>query len=315
MLRQPNGAYAAAGLTEAELTQVKDLLQVCNEYDQIQIKLNLDMISCRPTNQIQDFYFAKDDRMIGYLALYNFNNREVEISGMVDPAHRRNGIFYSLLQLAYPEIERRQLPKLIFMSQEKSASGKAFLEALGSTYSFSEYWMEMDSPPSDPKTTSLFLREATEEDISLFVQVDIESFGSSKEDSIRHALEGIQEPDRHPIVAFLGNEFIGKLSYQRIDDMDFIYGFAVMPSFQGRGYGREILTRVVCELIKKQSPSIVLEVEVRNKNALKLYNSCGFKEVTANDYYILATSQLSSLFHISHKEIGDQENSKIKTYE
>ncbi|RFB37802.1 GNAT family N-acetyltransferase [Brevibacillus sp. VP] len=307
MLRQPNGVYAAAGLTATELTQIKELLQVCNKYDQIEIKLNLDMLNCRPTDQIQDFYFAKDNRIIGYLALYIFNSREVEISGMVDPAHRRNGIFSSLLRLAYPEIERRQLPKLIFMSQEKSASGKAFLEALGSTYSFSEYWMELEASPTEPIVPSLLLREATKDDLPLLVQIDMESFGLSKEDAKKYASTGVEEPDRHLIVAFHHNEFIGKISHQRSEDIDFIYGFAVMPALQGKGYGREILTRVVNKLIQEQSPSIVLEVETKNKNALKLYNRCGFKEVTANDYYILATSQLEGLFQLSYEELGDQE--------
>ncbi|WP_068791766.1 GNAT family N-acetyltransferase [Brevibacillus laterosporus] len=307
MLRQTNGAYAAAGLTEAELIQIKELLQVCNTHDNIQIKLNLDMLTCRPTDQIQDFYFAIDNRIIGYLALYIFNTQEVEISGMVDPAYRRNGIFSSLLRQAYPEIERRQLPKLIFMSQEKSDSGKAFLESLGSTYSFSEYWMELEAPPTELIAPSLSLREATQEDLPLLVQIDMEAFGATKEDATRYASTGVEEPDRHLIMAFHNSEFIGKISYQRIENMDFIYGFAVMPAQQGKGFGREILTRLVNDLLQKQSPSIVLEVETKNKSALTLYNRCGFKEVTANDYYILATSQLGSLFRLSDREVGDQE--------
>jgi ribosomal protein S18 acetylase RimI-like enzyme len=66
-----------------------------------------------------------------------------------------------------------------------------------------------------------------------------------------------------------------------------IYGFAVLPEFQGRGYGRAALSKVSRDLRDDGVTSVHLEVLIDNPAALHLYESCGFVALGIEDYYLI----------------------------
>lgn len=66
-----------------------------------------------------------------------------------------------------------------------------------------------------------------------------------------------------------------------------IYGFAVLPDHQGRGYGRAALSKVSRDLRDDGVTSVHLEVLVDNPAALHLYESCGFVALGIEDYYLI----------------------------
>ena len=65
----------------------------------------------------------------------------------------------------------------------------------------------------------------------------------------------------------------------------YLFGICLLPEFRGQGYGRSVLTQVVNQLSKERHQPISLEVASANRQALNLYHRCGFREVTAYDYY------------------------------
>ena len=136
------GVVSKRGLTPEEFKSVTQLANICNSYDQITLKINPTMLQTRPGDETNDFLYYENGELIGFLGLYQFNNQEIEISGMVHPEHRRRGVFFELLSAAKPEIHQRRIAKLIFINEKQSTSGKFFLESLGARYSFSEYWMK-----------------------------------------------------------------------------------------------------------------------------------------------------------------------------
>ena len=83
---------------------------------------------------------------------------------------------------------------------------------------------------------------------------------------------------------------IGKLDVSFEGQSAFIYGFAVLPEYRGRGYGRQILARTIQELLALGREQIALEVSTENRNALSLFQACGFRETGSYDYYALAVS-------------------------
>ncbi|WP_330654154.1 GNAT family N-acetyltransferase [Caproiciproducens sp. MSJ-32] len=62
-------------------------------------------------------------------------------------------------------------------------------------------------------------------------------------------------------------------------------GFGITPEFRARGYGRQALSTILNLLNKEDIFWAELDVEVKNKGALKLYTSCGFKEESIMNYY------------------------------
>jgi ribosomal protein S18 acetylase RimI-like enzyme len=76
----------------------------------------------------------------------------------------------------------------------------------------------------------------------------------------------------------------GKMRVSVSNGEAWIYGFAVFPELQGKGIGRNALSRVVKMEHQKGLP-IFLEVEAKNSHALRLYESCGFRSYHSQNYY------------------------------
>ena len=62
--------------------------------------------------------------------------------------------------------------------------------------------------------------------------------------------------------------------------------FAVVPPFQGKGYGRVLLTELCSRLASCGIENLFLEVRPSNPAALSLYRKLGFEEISRRkDYY------------------------------
>ena len=65
-----------------------------------------------------------------------------------------------------------------------------------------------------------------------------------------------------------------------------VLNLCVAPNWQGRGYGRALLQRLIDEATRFRCDSMFLEVRPSNPNAIKLYHSLGFNEIGhRKDYY------------------------------
>ena len=97
------------------------------------------------------------------------------------------------------------------------------------------------------------------------------------------------DPDAHPRAIYAGDNVVGFLMYDMpdIDDADqdvSIYRFMIDTEHQGKGYGRQALTKVIEEIreipgIKKVSISYVRN----NPTAKQFYASFGFVELKSDE--------------------------------
>ncbi len=99
--------------------------------------------------------------------------------------------------------------------------------------------------------------------------------------------DAFENLSRRYYVALLDGVYIGKVDVWLDEQEAFIYGFAVSPEQQHKGYGRQILARTVQANYATGQRNVALEVEVKNSGALSLYQSCGFYETSRYDYYSL----------------------------
>ena len=83
----------------------------------------------------------------------------------------------------------------------------------------------------------------------------------------------------------LGSELIGSLNLFAGDKEFAIYGFGILPQYRRRGFGRQMLEQLIKNIRSESQKRIALEVETENTNAISLYRSCGFKEITTYGYY------------------------------
>ncbi|MGC5325246.1 GNAT family N-acetyltransferase [Brevibacillus sp. SYSU BS000544] len=284
-----NGLFPRQGLSELELAEIFQLADQCDTYENIQLKLNRDMLRSRSTNETNDFLFYHDDQLVGFLGIYIFRSTEAECCGMVHPDFRRKGIFTVLVKEALEECTNRQIPKVLFISHNRSQAGKAFCQSIGATYSFSEYWMDWkEGSRNVAYRDDISLVTASLEDVDTLVALDVSGFNLEEKDAREYVLYNFgKKSDTTTLIAILDNQPIGKINVLVENNKAFIYGFSVAPDLRGRGYGRQILNQTIDRLLQKQIQEIALDVAAENKNALALYQSCGFHETGANEYYVI----------------------------
>lgn len=267
-------------LTTQQLKDIERLQAECELHDHVQLKLNWEMLRERKTENL-DFFHYEEKELVAFLGLYPFGST-VEVCGMVKPAERRKGHFQRLFHLGMEQVKLAGYKKILLNAPAGSDAAKAFLHQLGAEHAFSEHqmtWQEMPLEDSD----GILLRQATLEDYETSVRLSVEAFGLDEEDA--RAMESHHFADNTGMFMIdVNEETVGKLRVSREEGQAWIYGFSILPEYQGRGIGRKALRRIV----KEQSSagySVHLEVETKNDHALRLYESVGFQAVHAQDYY------------------------------
>jgi ribosomal protein S18 acetylase RimI-like enzyme len=280
------GLIKRQGLDTTELNEIKHLAQRCNQYEGLDLKLNWSILHQRPTDQFNDFLYYIEGQLVGFLALFSFNTQEGEISGMVHPDYRQRGIFHTLFEAACQEGNNRGLPDLLLIVEQASPAGQAFAHHLPTTYDHSEYKMVLEEPRL-PNSLSerLHFRSASPQDMPILSQITAIAFHMPQDDVNWYTEHTLSDPNSRYYVGEIDGTIVGKIDVHLSDTSALILGFAVAPEYQGKGHGRQILAHTVQELLNSGQPNIWLEVSTENRQALSLYQSCGFKEIGCYDYY------------------------------
>ncbi|MFT9850548.1 GNAT family N-acetyltransferase [Aneurinibacillus sp. REN35] len=283
---QPQPA-ARQGLTEQEKQDIRQLAAQCKEHESIEIKLIWDMLDRRSNEETNDFLYYENGTLLGYLALYQFNQREIEIVGMTHPKHRQRGIFKVLSKEAMVEGRRRGVHRLLFVCPRQSIEAKHFATSIHSTYSFSEYHMKLIEHTPYISNPAVYLKRADMTDIDILTALNQSGFAMIEQEARGYTIQALESPNTQTYIAYLKKDDfpIGRISVMINPDDAFIYGFCVDPAFRGQGHGRHILALTLDEIQKQQLPHIALEVACENENALHLYQSCGFEKAFVHDYY------------------------------
>lgn len=283
-----HGLFKRQGLTEVELAEIEQLATLCNTHDGLDLKLNLETLRSRPTDQTNDFLYYVHGQLVGYLAVFSFNSQEAELSGMVHPDHRRRGIFSALFNEAKSECQHRNIPNMLLIVEQASEAGQAFVKKQPVHYHHSEYKMVLEEARLPASFDArLQFRAARLEDAPMMAHITAQAFGMSENEVDWYGKNVMEQSIRRYYVGVLDESVIGKLDVMLGKAAAGIYGFAVLPAYQGRGYGRQILARTIQAIQETGQQHITLEVATENKHALALYQSCGFKETGGYDYYML----------------------------
>ena len=288
-------------LSEEDYEAIKSLECICYKEQETYLKLELDFKMSQRNSSIKnkiktEFLYYENEVLVGYLGLSNFGGDIIEVSGMVHPKFRRKRIFKKLYLLAKEEWEKICPSEVLLLCDHKSLSGLAFINSIGAEYASSEYKMYLNKKGLESTSThEIELRVATSEDTFELSRQDSIYFGlTQKETDAISAKENVEETfvqvDDSSVnyLAELEGKIIGKIRIGICDNEGSIYGFGILPDFRGRGYGRATLICAIDILKSKNPHSIFLEVATENKNALGLYESCGFEETSVMDYFVVS---------------------------
>jgi ribosomal protein S18 acetylase RimI-like enzyme len=270
----------AHGLTPSTLDAISELEDRVVAADGGRLKLEWRILRGRAGDDVDDFLWWQDDRLVGFLGLYQHAPPVVELAGMVDPEHRRGGIATALLDAALSACDERDLRPALLIVPRSSDAGRELALARGAELDHSEHALILSQqpPPRDPDPR-IALRAAVAEDAPVLERVLGAGFGDAPD---------LRDGDLpHWTVIERADEPVGVIRVTRDGATGSVHGFAIEPAWQGQGIGREVLARVCLELFEQGAERVALEVAVDNDHALGLYTSLGFESVTTEDYYSL----------------------------
>ncbi len=233
----------------------------------------------------QRSHAARDDAgsLVGYLGVTQMMPGEVELSGMVNPANRCQGIFSRLLKLAVQEPVNTQVETLVLICAPGSEPGLKLLKALSANHDHNEYRMEKQYVPGSGGKQSFSLREAAQADRPEIARQNAIYFGDSGDIPVNVAGVWLAEMNDCPV---------GKVEARLQKGHAFIYGLGVLPERRRKGYGRQILMLIMDKLASAGATHFTLEVASKNATALDLYQSLGFMVTAEYGYYTLPKQQL-----------------------
>ncbi|EJS75977.1 hypothetical protein ICY_02728 [Bacillus cereus BAG2X1-3] len=280
-----------SSLTENEIQQMKDLAYICGQHDQIDYSTDLhtDFLMNRNENQTNDFNVYNETQLIGVLSMYDFERpTKLELIGFVHPHFRKQQIGTNLLQTAMKEISKREVDEVLLIINGNSTSGKSFANQMKLPYLYSEYGMEFKSKEIKKTTkNNIQLSLASSTALLELIEISSKAFGDSVENTATWLHKMLNSSSHQVFYAHIDGKTFGTITVNQQKDFATLSGFAVHPSYQGKGYGKEILNDIVYILLAKGISTIELEVETKNSNALKLYTQCGFEITKKHDYYDL----------------------------
>ncbi|MET0785961.1 MAG: GNAT family N-acetyltransferase, partial [Paenisporosarcina sp.] len=208
-------------LTTKQLQDIEALQKECEAFDELQLKLNWEMLKKRESDQT-DFFYYHEDELIAFLGIYPFGS-VAEVCGMVKPNERRKGHFQLLFSEAMEVCKKHGYKKILLNAPASSHAAKGFLNKQGADYGFSEHQMKWQEKSLE-EVNGFALHQATEKDLAMRVRLDIEAFGVDEESAKSMESRIDNDEDTDMLMIEVDGLVIGKIRVKREDGEAWIYG-------------------------------------------------------------------------------------------
>lgn len=234
------------------------------------------------------FLCEENGYLISFISIYMPTPYYGEVVGFTFPAARQRGYFIKTwleaLKTLGPHIEDMEI---MFLTDGKSPSALKTFDALKMHYEYSEYVMSRDIV-FDETNLSLKVKELDANDpadANAIFMMHTNIFPDGKSETLTF-LESTKQPFSQNFLAVRKSDEkpVGLFHVALDGDRVFLFGLGVMPHYQGRGYGKQMV-QLAMNQCDETFKSIGLQVSSLNEEAVGLYKSCGFKEVNRLDYY------------------------------
>lgn len=289
-----------AVLTPQERDDVRALAALCDERDGTDLKLAYGEPGATPDAPATCFLAYLDGRLVGYFGADCGD--EDEICGMVAPEMRRRGIGEELLVRALARSFWRGQRSVLLITEEAVPGGAALARKMDGALALTELRLGLRAPEQlhadEGRAAGLVkLRPATGDDIDVVAEITATGFDEPLERA-RSTFSEEMGLARY-LVGEVDGRAVGTLKIyaeggaangqgDNTGKRAGIYGFAVRPEEQGRGYGRAIFVQTVRLLLDEGYLPVTLEVLRENDRASALYTSAGMRPITTYTYYRLS---------------------------
>lgn len=261
-------------LTEKDKASIRELIDDCIRYEQLELAVP-DLNEEDGTAYLY-YQSSKNPKLISVLFCYDLEDY-LEVSAFTSPAHRCQGAFTSLFQKL---MEGYEETPVCFYPDGNSYDALMTMEVLDCEYSGTEHLMRLEKRPEvtgdaaiAENNTTVTLYPATKDDLLALVAVHSAAFDMEKEDSIAFLEQSFNTGETIWCIA-AGGTIVSLVLTSIQPDQTNLYGLAIHPEYQGKGYGRDAVNVLL------QKPEITfpvtLHVTEENEAAFKIYKNIGF---------------------------------------
>ncbi|MDU6560471.1 MAG: GNAT family N-acetyltransferase [Streptococcus vestibularis] len=272
-------------LTEKERKVAKVLIASCQAYDQTYREPYLSNVLNFDPNMPAFFLYYQEGELRGILTVYA-DDVDVELSILVHPNHRRQGIARALIKSFKEETASYPIQSVTFQTE------RVFLDRhpdLASHWGLieneeTETWLGRDKTPyvlesrSDVKV--LLAEHSYLEEIT---QLHHQAFSDAEETlevPHRYIAEALKDSSSLLYILLKEGQVIGVCTVDLSGNSNYLYGLAVVEAYRGKGYGSYLAKSVVNQLIAQNDKSFQIAVEDDNIGAKRLYEKIGFVKQT-----------------------------------
>lgn len=272
-------------LTEQERKAAKALIASCQAYDQTFREPYLsNMLNFNP-NMPAFFLYYQEGELLGLLTVYA-DDEDIEVSILVDPSHRREGIARAMYRSFEKEMASYPIRSVTFQTERVFLDGHPDLASHWGLVEDeeTETWLGRDRTSyaldsrSDVKV--LLADPVYVEEIA---QLHYQAFSDPEETlevSRRYITEALKDSDGLLYILLKEAQVIGVCTVDLSGNSNYLYGLAVAEAYRGQGYGCYLAKSVVNQLIAQNDKSFQIAVEDSNVAAKRLYEKIGFVKQT-----------------------------------
>ena len=224
-------------LNAIQQKNITDLYVLCNNYDNI----SYNKFSESDSAYFDAYILSYDNDILTGFLMYSKIDETNEIRGIVHPHYRRQGIFSKMVSTLKSELK---IDDVIYAGKDYYPGMSECAVSLGCADSFHDFLMVFNPSLFTPSETP-----------------DLEVEFDENDDTYYY---------------YLNDDFTGSCSIYEEKDTINIYEVFVEPSYRKQGYGHQIISDVLWDLVNS-GKNIRLHVTETNTAALKLYTSCGFE--------------------------------------
>ncbi|OJV66592.1 MAG: hypothetical protein BGO41_03985 [Clostridiales bacterium 38-18] len=272
-------------LTEPEVLEIKQLLQLCSENDKavhpIHYGTNINLYREMPCYLMM----YSDHLLVGYLSIFAINAFEGEICVIIHPSYRSKSIATELIEHAKGILKEHNYKQMLYVHNEFYEKGLDWINKKQLRHHHTEYTLTFDKKTEISRATRLLVSKAMPSDAYRVAQISVNAF----EDDFEPALSYVNacfELDNRTV-------YLGKLNYEPICTLVVgnnngelsINGVAVLKEHQGKGFGKEFISEVLHQ-INANYHEVSIDVDHTNLAAYELYKKIGFKEKSVTGYYV-----------------------------
>ena len=272
-------------LSQEELSEAKKLINCCQNYDGTYRDPYLsNMLNFDPNMPAFFLYYEKGE-LVGLLTVYA-DDQDVEVTILVHPDHRRQGIAWSLYRSFETETASYPIESVTFQTE------RVFLDRHPDFVSNwglvededTETWLGKDRKPYPLATVSnlevLLAGRSYQDQIS---QLKFQAFSEeheSREVVDRYVAKALKDPESRLYILLKNGQVIGTCTVDLSSNTNYLYGLAIAEHERGKGYGSYLAKSLVNQLIEQNDKEFQIAVEDSNVGAKRLYEKIGFIKQT-----------------------------------